>query len=471
MLSRRETEIARAYASGRDHKDIADRLCISPATVRTHLANIYKKLGVSTKIDLLRMLGPDPADPAGPRSRPSIAVLPFVDRSPDPHDDFLAYGISEGITSELSRFRDLFVISHASSIGYRNSAKEVSAIAGELGARYVVAGSVARSADRVRVIAELLDARSGALVWSQRFDRVITDLFELQDDLVRAISAAFVPEIEAKEKEKTRSQHPDNLGAWELYCRASLEFFAMTEESFARARLLCDRAIALEPGFAKPHALLSQCHFYELISGRARDWRRSLADGLDHARRALAIDGRDDVAYSVLGYNLAASRRWTEAFAALERGFEINANSSNLHHARATATLIFPEGDLARARRDEQMAITLSPSDPWRWTHFAITGLIELSDDATGDAGAAREAFLRSAAMPHADWQAHVGLTMAALAQEDDPAARVYAETAARRLPGLSVRRVRHAFAPLIARSPQFAALVARLEADGLLAV
>ncbi len=463
-LSRREREIAEAYAEGRDHKDIADRLFIAPATVRTHLASIYRKLGVSTKLELFHALNGSAAAPErdpqpSTRRRPSIAVLPFVERSGDASGDFLTFGIAEGITSELARFRGLFVISHASSVGYRGSDKDALAVAKELGARYLVTGSIARSGERVRVVTELLDCETGSVVWSLRFDRILADIFELQDELVRAITAAVVPEIESHEMEAVQRLDQDKLGAWELYCRAYLEFLTMTEDSFARARRLCDRAIELDRGFSRPHSLLSRCHFYELISGRARDWRHSVEAGLHHARRALEIDSRDDVAYSVLGYNLAVSQRWREAFAALTTGLEINPNSCSLYQARATTQLIAPQGDLAQARQDVSMAISLSPSDPMRWTFHAVVGLIELVDDG-GDPAVAREALLKSSAMPHADWQAHVGLAMAALATGDRIAAGIFAETAKARYPDLSVAAIERAFAPLAKRSTRFAALI-----------
>jgi adenylate cyclase len=149
------------------------------------------------------------------RDRASIAVLPFDNMSSDPEQDFLADGIVEDVITELSRFRDLFVMARNSSFAYKGNSKDVRQIAKELGVEYIVEGSVRRAGNRLRVTAQLIEAGSGTHVWADRWDRTIEDLFELQDELTGAIVSAVQPELGAHERALTLRKPVGSLSVWE----------------------------------------------------------------------------------------------------------------------------------------------------------------------------------------------------------------------------------------------------------------
>ncbi|WP_308342381.1 LuxR C-terminal-related transcriptional regulator [Roseobacter insulae] len=169
-LTHRERQIAQDYARGESYQQIADNLCLAPSTVRTHLATIYRKPGVSSKLDLRDALespsvpGPE-ADPAVP-ARPSIAVLAFENMSGDPEQEYFSDGISDDIITALSRSPWLFIIARNTTFTYKGSSVDVRRVAKELGVRFVLEGSVRRSGDRVRVTAQLIDGTTGGHLWS-----------------------------------------------------------------------------------------------------------------------------------------------------------------------------------------------------------------------------------------------------------------------------------------------------------------
>jgi adenylate cyclase len=171
-LSRRELQIARAYAAGSGYRDIADQLFIAPSTVRTHLSTIYRKLGVSSKVDLLRVL--EGSQEASRRLRysahekPSIAVLPFANMSVDPDQEYFSDGITEDLITDLSKLPNISVIARNSTFTFKGQAVNVVEAGRRLGARYVVEGSVRRAGNRLRITAQLIEAETGHHLWAER---------------------------------------------------------------------------------------------------------------------------------------------------------------------------------------------------------------------------------------------------------------------------------------------------------------
>jgi TolB-like protein/class 3 adenylate cyclase len=163
--------------------------------------------------------------------KPSIAVLPFDNMSGDPEQEYFSDGISEDLTTALSRFDGLFVIARNSAFTYKGEAVDVKRVGRELGVHYVLEGSVRRAGERVRVNAQLIDAAADLHVWAERFDRQIDDIFELQDDIVASIAAIVGPEITTAEIERARGKRPDTLDVWDYYLRALAAFHKMTSET------------------------------------------------------------------------------------------------------------------------------------------------------------------------------------------------------------------------------------------------
>ncbi|MDG3041758.1 LuxR C-terminal-related transcriptional regulator [Roseicyclus marinus] len=198
LLSARESEIAAAFAEGETYKQIADRLNLAPSTVRTPLATIYRKPGVSTKVELRKRVATEvPAEPAIDLplrpDKPAIAVLAFENMSDDPGQEFFSDAITADIITALSRSPWLFIIARNTTCTYKGSSVDVRRVATELGVRFVLEGSVRRSGDRVRVTAQLIDGLTGGHVWSDRYDGRLADVFDLQDQITRQILSSIHP--------------------------------------------------------------------------------------------------------------------------------------------------------------------------------------------------------------------------------------------------------------------------------------
>lgn len=472
-MSDRETTIAEAYADGASYRVIADRLGIAPSTVRTHLGTIYRKLEVSTKIELLHRLNPRPPEPDGTPAtasptrktmvRPSVVVLPFENRSAEPEQDALISGLVESVTAMLSRFRMLSVISSASGLSYRESGKDLRTIAQELSARYVMRGVFNRAGDRLRVSAELVDVDTGAQLWSRNFDGVWSDIFTLQDDFSCAIACAIEPEIQARELELVRRKQTDTLNAWELYCRGFHAAYKFTPEGYREARKFSEQAIEADDYFAAAHALLSRVHLMEALLGISPDPPASFLQGIACARRALEIDEREEIAYACLSCNLVMTGAYDEAFVVMDRAFQINANHAELHNARAFANVFSSNGDFQQVITDSEAALRMSPNHPMRWTYLTNIGMAQLADEENGSVADSLKAFRAASVAAKSSWMPSSGAAMAAHALGDQAEFDLHINRAKVAKPDLTYRENLQAFGHLMERSPRVKGLMSRL--------
>jgi len=183
--------------------------------------------------------------------KPSVAVLPFINMSGDPEQEYFTDGVTEDIITELSRFHSLFVIAKNSSFFYKNKSRNIQQVGKELGVRYVLEGSIRRSSDRIRVTGQLIDTVTGNHIWAERYDRVLEDIFAVQGEVTRAIVAAIAPQIELAEQSKATRRRPDNLTAYEIALRARANAFegqdkadpSRVDQAIREAR----EALALDP--------------------------------------------------------------------------------------------------------------------------------------------------------------------------------------------------------------------------------
>ncbi len=301
-LSRREMEIAEAFAGGASYREIARSLGIAPATVRTHLGTVYRKLGVRSKIALLmalqslrnavvaedeRSAGPSRA-PAGfsaggePGSlvelppRPVIAVLPFADMSGRADQEYFADGITEDIITRLSYLRGVSVISRTSSFVFKNSRYTVRDICAELGARFVLEGSVRIAGGRARVVAQLIEGETSEHLWSERYDRELEDVFELQDEITHAIVLAL--QIVLSDGDLILDPGgTENFDAWVAFQQGARAHMRYTAEDNLRARRLYDKALQHDPGFLDARIHRAWTFWQHARSGFARDREAELA--------------------------------------------------------------------------------------------------------------------------------------------------------------------------------------------------
>jgi adenylate cyclase len=225
--------------------------------------------------------------------KPSIAVLPFENLSGDPEQEYFADGMVEEIITALSRFKWLFVIAHNSSFTFKGRAVDIKEVGRRLGVRYVLEGSVRKAAGKVRITGQLIDATTGAHLWADRFERNLTDIFVLQDEVTVAVVSAIQPKVLQTEIALARRRRPENLTAYDFYLRALPQFYLSTREGVAEAIKLAHRALELDPRFGLVAALAGMCHMQNFLWGYAHDPQFGRKEAVRLARMALSLDDGD----------------------------------------------------------------------------------------------------------------------------------------------------------------------------------
>ena len=297
--------------------------------------------------------------------KPSIAVLPFDNMSGDPEQEYFADGISEDLITALSKIRWFFVIARNSTFTYKGQAVEVTQVARELGVRYVIEGSVRKAGNRVRISAQLIDATTGRHVWAERYDRDLADIFELQDEMAQTIAGAVEPELSAVERERAARKAPESLDAWETYQRGLWHLWSFTRDDNTEAQRVLRRAQKLDPGFATAYAFESYSHYLHAMLGFAEAPDESLAAALTAAKRALALDDKDPVAYFALGRVYMMHGKHDASVAELETTLALNPSFAMAYHGLGSALML--SGRLEEAAEALDKAIRLSPRDPVLW--------------------------------------------------------------------------------------------------------
>ena len=331
--------------------------------------------------------GPAHAKPAlALPDRPSIAVLPFQNMSGDPEQNYFADGIVEEIITALSRFRQLFVIARNSSFTYKGRTTDVKQVGRELGVRYVLEGSVRKATSRVRVTAQLIDAATGAHLWADRFDRLLEDIFALQDQVTSSVVGAIMPKLEQAEIERAEHKPTENLDAYDYYLRGMASIYQWTRETHDEALQLFCRAIELDTGFASAYGMAAWCYVQRMQRGWITDREREVADAVGLARRAVEL-GKDDAgALSRGGVTLAyVGGDLENGPAFIKRALLLNPNLATTWLFSGWAHIYIGEPDTAIEHLAH--AMRLSPLDPLRGTMLAATGYAHFFagryDDAT----------------------------------------------------------------------------------------
>jgi adenylate cyclase len=280
---------------------------------------------------------PTPA-PALPQ-KPSIAVLPFQNMSGDPEQEYFADGMTEDLITDLSKISGLFVIARNSSFTYKGKAVDVKRIGRELGVRHVLEGSVRKAGNRVRITAQLIDAGSGGHLWADRFDRDLTDIFAMQDEVIEKIVGALAVTLTRGEEKELRRRGTEKVEAYESWLRGREFATRSTRDSVALARTMYRRAIEIDPDFAAPHAGLALA----ALSDYASDWALDPAQALDEAekwaRRAIELCDGEPASHLALGGVLLWRRDHEGALAEFHRMIAIDPNFAQGHSAAGMALM------------------------------------------------------------------------------------------------------------------------------------
>jgi adenylate cyclase len=300
--------------------------------------------------------------------RPAVAVLPFENLSPEPDEEYFADGLAEDLITRLSLWRSFPVIARNSSFVYKGKPVDTKQVSAELGVRYVVEGSVRRAGDRVRVSAQLIDAPTGEHVWAETYDRKVTDLFALQDEISTAIAAPLVGDLERAEQTRALERDPQNLEAWGLYQRATRAVGEGSREANAEAEKLLERALAIDPGFASAWGRLAVAHAMRLIWGWTDDRDATAAAGLSSARKAVELDPGNPLAQCALGMVTALTGDSDTSIRASRRAVELNPSMPEALDALGFS-LSFIQGSNEGIEVLER-AIRLGPSEPLTWVYL-----------------------------------------------------------------------------------------------------
>jgi adenylate cyclase len=294
----------------------------------------------------------------------SIAVLPFDNMSGDPEQEYFADGIAEDIITALSRFHWFFVIARNSSFVYKGKAVDVKQIAHELGVQYVLEGSVRKGGNRVRITAQLIDALTGAHVWAERFDRELNDIFAVQDEITEAISGAVAPSFILAEVRRAERKTPESLDAWDYTMRGYWHMWRWGKANITEARRLFEVACKLDPTSAAAYSGLAHTWVHEIYYQWTKDLDEARASAFEAAQRAVALDGNDAWAQTVLGMVYIFMRRLDDAFIACRQALDLNPSLAFAEGSLAICYAFQGEYDEAVAHADR--AERLSPRDPHR---------------------------------------------------------------------------------------------------------
>lgn len=328
------------------------------------------QLSVTSEVNVATTVAPQ--GPLPLPDKPSIAVLPFQNMSGDPEQEYFADGIVEEIITALSRFKWLFVVARNSSFTFKGRAVDIKEVGRSLGVRYVLEGSVRKSSGKVRITGQLIDAVTGAHLWADRFERNLTDVFALQDEVTVAVVSAIQPKVLQAEIAIATRRQPNNLTAYDIYLRALPHYHLTTREGIAEAAKLAHRALELDPRFGCFAALAGSCHQLNVIHGYAVDPQFDRTEAVRLFRLALRLDGDDPdtlaMAAVASAYMIGDSESEIEL---ADRAVALNPNSYRAWHNRGWVYHV--AGRPREAVQSFEQAIRLSPVDPQ--LHQALCGM------------------------------------------------------------------------------------------------
>ena len=306
------------------------------------------------------------AAPALP-DKPSIVVLPFDNMSRDPEQDYFSDGLSEDIITDLSKVSALFVIARNSAFAYKGNALKIPDICRELGVRFALEGSVRRAGNRVRITAQLVDGSHGGHLWAERYDRDLTDIFEVQDDVTRHIVAALKVALTEAEQSLIADSGTTNTQAHDLFLKGRELLFVNRKETFERVTDCFRRAIALDPKYGAPVAGLAMAHMFDFQNRFTDKWEKSLDEADRLIREALAKDDKNPFAHWVASVVATWKKDYDRWVDEAERALALNPNYSLAINALGTVRLYL--GEPLQAIPYIERAIRLDPAQQ-QYRHF-----------------------------------------------------------------------------------------------------
>jgi adenylate cyclase len=304
--------------------------------------------------------------------KPSIAVLPFVNMSEDPKQEYFSDGITEEIITALSKTPKLFVIARHSTFAYKGKQVKVRQVAEEFGVRYVLEGSVRKSEDRVRITAQLIDALKGHHLWAERYDRTMKDILAIQDEITKKIVTALQVKLTEGEQARVYGKGTDNLEAYLKVMEANWLLLQSTKEGVIKARQCAEEAISLDPNYASAYSTLGLYHIMEMWLGLSKSPKESVTRAIELYQRAIALDSLLPHARMRLGYIYAAMiRQHDKGIAEGEKALALAPNSADI--VNLYAIILTYAGRWHEAIPLYREALRLNPKPPNNYyRHFAV---------------------------------------------------------------------------------------------------
>ena len=300
--------------------------------------------------------------------KPSIAVLPFQNMSGDPEQEYFTEGVTEDIITELSRFHSLFVIARNSSFSYKGKSPDIRQVGRELGVRYVLEGSIRKSSNRIRVTGQLIDTFTGNHIWAERYDRVLTDIFEVQAEVTQAIVAAIAPQIESTERRKA-ARRPGRLTAYELALRAWAHAYEGQDKAdgttLKLAILEAQQALAIDPDCVRALHAFGYAHGNIVFLQLSQDPDEALRQAMSATARAIELDSSDAFGYAQRAVAIVYGNKiecFPEALVDIRRAHELNPNDARI--LRVLCTLEVSLGAAEAGIQHGYQALRLNPRDP-----------------------------------------------------------------------------------------------------------
>ncbi|CUH41555.1 adenylate/guanylate cyclase domain-containing protein [Ruegeria atlantica] len=306
-------------------------------------------------------------------AKPCIAVLPFNNMSGDPEQEYFSDGLTEDIITALAKHRWLDVVARNTTFSYKNASPNIREVGQELGAEYVLEGSVRRAGQRVRVTGQLIDAGTGAHIWADRYDRSLEDIFDLQDEMTQNIVGRIEPEIGLAIRQKiVKKAHPE-VRAWDAYHLGLAKFYQFTPEANKEAQSLLQQARDLDPDFAEAHGMWAYAMILGMVYWDTEPDPYLMDEALAATRQAVALDSQNALLYMLMGRVQLARREYRAALAENEKAIELNPTLAPAYCALGDSLAY--EGRYEEASEHFQKSVEMSPNHPQLWAFLTYGAL------------------------------------------------------------------------------------------------
>ena len=322
-------------------------------------------------VDAVPVVAATPEGAASSDERPAIIVLPFKNVSGDPEEEYFADGITEDITTELSKFRPLLVFSSQSAFTYKGRPADIQEVGRSLSVGYVVEGSVRRAGAQVRIAAQLVETASRKQIWSERYDRDLEDVFAVQDEVAHAIVSTVARRLRLAAEKTAQRKRPANLQAYDYVLRANEPYSSYTPQMNRDARALYEKALALDPHYAQACAYLAVTHLYDREFSWVEPGATPLETGFEYAARSVALDEADAETQSALAYACLHDRQFDRAEFHFDQAVQLNPNDAIANGLKGMSLLF--RGQSPEAIETIRRSRDLNPLAPdWDYWNLGI---------------------------------------------------------------------------------------------------